>query len=117
MHKCLTFTVYQLGTYGTYLLCYQSTKQLSRVSNAGRMVLNGILIQKRSTCTVSEDQTVSGCTVVIGGWEVVVVKASCTTGCDDDSFCFCYLILSGLHVLENSTSNLSLIVFDQLYCR
>ena len=116
MHESFAVYVYEHCAKRTYFLGYQSTEDLSRVSSSGRMVLNGILIQKRSTCTVSEDQTVSGCTVMVGGWEVVVVKASCTTGCDDDSFCFCYLILSGLHVLENSTGNLSLIVFDQLYC-
>ena len=116
MHESFAVYVYEHCAKRTYFLSYQSTEDLGRVSSSGRMVLNGILIQKRSTCTVSEDQTVSGCTVMVRGWEVVVVKASCTTSCNDNCFCFCYLILSGLHVLKNSTGNLSLIVFDQLYC-
>ena len=116
MHECFAVYVYEHCAQRTYFLGYQSTEDLSRVSSSGRMVLNGILIQKRSACTVSKDQTVSGCTVMVGCREVVVVKTSRTTCCDDNGFCLCYLVLASLHVLENSTCNLSLIVFDQLYC-
>ena len=114
MHKCLTFTVYQLGTYGTYLLCYQSTKQLSRVSNAGRMVLNGILVQQVCSCTVSQNQTICGCAVVIGGREALVMQTSCAAGCNDHNFCSRDQILICLHILKNRTCYLALLIFDQL---
>ncbi len=86
MHECFAVYVYEHCAQRTYFLGYQSTEDLSRVSSSGRMVLNGILIQKRSACTVSKDQTVSGCTVMVGCREVVVVKTSRTTCCDDNGF-------------------------------
>ena len=97
MHECFAVYVYEHCAQRTYFLGYQSTEDLSRVSSSGRMVLNGILIQKRSACTVSKDQTVSGCTVMVGCREVVVVKTSRTTCCDDNGFCLCYLVYFFCH--------------------
>ena len=114
MHEGFAFTVYQLGTYGTYLLGYQGTKQLSRVSNTGRVILNGILVQQICSCTVSQNQSICSCAVVIGGREALVMQASCAAGCNNNNLCSCDQVLICLHILENRTCYLALLIFDQL---
>ena len=114
MHEGFAFTVYQLGTYGTYLLGYQGTKQLSRVSNTGRVILNGILVQQICSCTVSQNQSICSCAVVIGGRETLVMQASCAAGCNNNNLCSCDQVLIGLHILENRAGNLALVILDQL---
>jgi len=65
MHERLTVHVYKLCTYGTYFLCYECAENLGRECNSCRVILDRVLIQERSSHTVSEDQTVCCSAIVV----------------------------------------------------
>ena len=52
---------------------------------------------------------------MVGCWEALIMHTSCTTCSNDHSLCTGYHIISCLHIQKNCTSNLSLVIFDQLY--
>ena len=114
MKICDTILVDQLCAEGTDLLGYQSALDLRREGSSGRMILDGILVQQRSTCSVSKDQSVCGRSIVVGSREVLIMKPSCAAGSKDDNLCTSYQIVACLHVQKNSACNLSLRVLDQL---
>ena len=117
MHERFTIYVDEHCTEGTNLLRYECAVDLCRERNAGRVILNGILIQQRSACTVAEHKAIGRCAVMVGGREVLVVQTSRTAGGDDDGLCTCDHVVAGLHVEENSARYLALFVLDELNSR
>ena len=115
MHERLAVAVHQHSANGTHLLRHQSAEELRRVSHAGGMVLDGILVQQGRAHAVAKHQAVSGGAVVVGGGESLVVQPSRAAGGDDHHLGSGHQILSGLHILEHSARNLSLVVQDQAH--
>ena len=107
--------IYKLCTNGTNLLCYQGTKDLCRIDRTCWMILDRILVKKGSACSVSKHESVSSCSVVIGGRESLIMHSSCTTGCNYNCFCSCNGIVSGFHVEKNCTSSLTFFILQKFY--
>ena len=60
---------------------YQTTREVRRISYAGRMVLEGIEFSKASADPIGEDQTVARCTEMVRGRESVRRRPS-RSACD-----------------------------------
>ena len=65
----------------------QCTEDLFRECSTGRVILQGVLLTQRSTHTISQYQTVCGCTVVVGSREALIVHSACTAGSNDNNLC------------------------------
>ena len=107
--------IYKLRANGTNFLCYQCAKDLGRINGTSWMVLDGILIKKGSTCSVTKYKTICGCAVVVRGRESLIVHSSCSAGCNDNCFCSCNGVIAGFHVKKNSTCSLSFFIFQKFY--
>ena len=77
------------------------------------MILNGILIEQRRSCTITHYQTVCGCTVVVGGREALIVKSSCTACCNDNGLCLCNKDFLCFHIHEDCARSLAVFVLDK----
>ena len=115
MNISFTLCIYQLCSNGTDFFCYQCSKNLRWIYCSCRMVLNGILIQKRCSCTVSQNKSICGSTVMIGCRESLIMHSSCTTSCNDNCFGSCNGIVSGFHIQKNGSCHLSLLIFQKFY--
>ena len=107
--------IYKLRANGTNFLCYQCAKDLGRINGTSWMVLDGILIKKGSTCSVTKYKTICGCAVVVRGRESLIVHSSCSAGCNDNCFCSCNGVIAGFHIKKNSTCSLSFFIFQKFY--
>ena len=79
-------TVDQFGTCGTHGFRNQRARQVRRMGDAGRMVLEGIDVAQFRADTVCHHQTVGGCAVVVGSGETLQMQPSAATGCQYHSF-------------------------------
>ena len=114
MHKDFALAVYQLRTNRTHLFCNQRTVNLRRISNTRRMILNSIRINQRRTGTISHNKTVGSRTVMVRGWEALIMQASCTTGCHNYAFCAYNLVLLRIKIPQHRTGSFALLVEQQL---
>ena len=73
VHESFTIAIYQLCTEGAYFFSNECAVNLSGVRNAGRMILDSVFVNQGSTCTISHNQTVSSCTVVVGSREALIM--------------------------------------------
>ena len=69
VNETLAQTVDQFGTCGTHGFRNQRARQVRRMGDAGRMVLEGIDVAQFAPDTVCHHQTVGGCAVVVGSGE------------------------------------------------
>ena len=78
------------------------------------MILQGVSIKQGGACTVSKHQTVSGCTVVIGGGEALIVHTAGTARSDNYGLSACDLDLLSFHVKQNRACCSTLLILDDL---
>ena len=117
MHECFAFAINKLSTQGAYFFSYQCTVNLCRIRYAGGMVLDCVFINQGSACTVSHNQTVSSCTVVVRSRETLVMQATCTTSCHDYGFSTNNNMFIAIVVKENSACALACFVQNKFNCR
>ncbi len=113
VHEGFTVAVDQHSAQGTNLFGDQCAENLCRVSGTSGVILEGVGVQQFCASTVTQNQTVSGSTVVVGGGETLVVETACATSCHDDSFGFCHQNLASFHVQQNSASTLAVGILNQ----
>ena len=95
IHEYFAVYVNQLCAQRTNLFGNQCAEDLFRECSTGRVILQGVLLTQRSANTISQNQTVCGCTVVVGSREALVVHSACTAGSNDNNLCLCDQDLAG----------------------
>ena len=113
MHEHLAVHINQLGAERTNLFRNQRAENLFRISRAGGVILERILVKQFGTDPISQYQTISRCAVVVGSREALIVQSARATGGDDDGFGARNKQLFCFHVHEHRAGNRALVVLDQ----
>ena len=114
VHESLPFGVNEHCSHRAHLFRHKRAEYLLRERNARRMILQGIRIQKRCACTICKNESVCRSAVMVGGWEPLIMQASCPTGCNDNCLCTRYQIFARFHILQHCASSFTIFVQNQL---
>ena len=85
-HKPFTRLVGQNAAFAAHGFGNQRARQVRRMGDAGRVVLEGIDIAQFRADTVSHYQAVCSRAIVVGSGKTLQVQASAAAGCQDHGF-------------------------------